>query len=68
MIGLLRNVVSGLIFCINYSYGDVSYHTPKMDSFKLNNFSFLTRHLTNRLQAEKGYSFFWMISFFLITQ
>ena len=50
-----------VIFC----YGDISYHTPKMDSSNLNifaelsllgedNFSFLTRHLTDRLQAENG--------------
>ena len=46
-------------------YGDIFYHTPKMDSSNLNifselsllgenNFSFLTRHLTDRLQAENG--------------
>ena len=36
-----------------YCYGDISYHTPKMDLSKLstlgeNNFSFLTRHLKSR--------------------
>ena len=46
-------------------YGDISYHTPNMDSFNLNifselsslrgdNFSFLTKHLTDGLQAELG--------------
>ena len=49
----------------NNCYGYISYHTPKMDSSNLNifaelsslgedNFSFLTRHLTDRLQAENG--------------
>ena len=45
-------------------YGDITYHTPKMYSSNLNilrasslgegNFSFLKRHLTDRLQAENG--------------
>ena len=46
-------------------YGNISSHTPKMDSSNLNifaelsslgedNFSFLTRHLTDGLQAENG--------------
>ena len=42
-------------------YGDISYHTPKMNSSNLkifslegDNFSFLTRHLTDGLQAEHG--------------
>ena len=46
-------------------YGDISYHTPKMDSSNLNifselsslggdNFSFLTGHFTDGLQAEHG--------------
>ena len=46
-------------------YGDISYHIPKMDSSNLNifselnslrgdNFWFLTRHLTDGLQAEHG--------------
>ena len=45
--------------------GDISDHTLKMDSSNLNiftelsllgedNFSFLSRHLTDRLQAENG--------------
>ena len=48
---------------VEYCYGDISYHTPKMNSSNLNifsklsslrgdNFSFLTRHLTDKLQAE----------------
>ena len=56
-------------------YGDISYHTPKKDSSNLNiffvlsslgrhNFSFLTRHLTDGLQAEHGYYFLCMTSFF----
>ena len=48
-----------------HCYGDISYHTPKMDSSNLNifaelsplggdHFSFLTKHLTEGLQAKHG--------------
>ena len=51
--------------CRCICYGDISYYTPKMDSSNLNIFSelsslggdifsFLTRHLTDGLQAEHG--------------
>ena len=58
-----------------YCYGDISCHTPKMDSSNLNIFSeisslggdsfwFLTRHLTDGLQAKHGLYFLCMTSFF----
>ena len=51
--------------CLYHCYGDISYHTPKMDWSNLNifaelsslgqdNFSFLMRHLTERLRAKNG--------------
>ena len=63
---ILPQLTSGIFFrCFEMNcfvcicYGDISYHTPKMDSSNLNifaelsslgegNFSFLTRHLTSR--------------------
>ena len=52
-------------------YGDISYHTPKMDSSNLNifaeisslgkdNFSFLTRHLTDCKPSMDSTSFVWL--------
>ena len=56
-------------------YGDISYHTLKMDSSNLNIFSelsslggnnsFLTRHLTDGLQAEHG-SYFLLYDFLFL--
>ena len=63
----LRSTLKDLLTSspLSKCYGDVSYHTPKMYSSNLNlfselsslwkdNFSFLTRHLTDGLQAEHG--------------
>ena len=61
---LLNEEYKALAQYIQY-YGDISYHTQKMDSSNLNiyaelsmlgenNFSFLPRHVTDRLQTENG--------------
>ena len=41
-------------------------HILRACSLAEDNFSFLTRHLTDRLQAENGLYFFCMTSFFLL--
>ena len=43
-------------------------HILRASSLGKDNFSFLTRHLTERLQAENGLYFFCMTSFFLLIQ